>query len=388
MKRISFVLAVLLGLTISTNIDKVKAETKAETTDTMQAYSQAVNENPTDTGIGGMSLLINNYYQERLSESGISVSNVTTTFHIGGEVMEKVERVPVMFQNLAFANVEDYVNIRSSASTDAEVVGRLYAKCVATVISTKGEWTKISSGKVEGYIKSSYLLIGEDAMNFADENLKKYAKATCTTLNIRSGPGTEYDKLSSISQGDKMEVVEEFEEWVEVSSDSSTGYVSKDYIDYTYVFKHATTIEEAKKLDEQKKYQASHMIWPLPSDHHIYSYFGYRVAPKAGASKYHQGLDIGGAKGSKIVAVLSGTVTEAKYHPSSGNYVEIDHGNGIRTRYLHCSQLLVSRGEKVSQGDVISLVGSTGVSTGAHLHFSVIKNGAYVDPYPYVKSAQ
>ncbi len=381
-KRIGFVLVAILGIVMSTNMRTVQAESK----DASDVLNKVVKENGMDTGIGGMSLLINNFYDEVLSESGISISNVTTTFNVGGEVMEKVERVSVMFRNLAIANVIDYVNIRSTASTDGEVVGRLYANAVATVIGTKGDWTKVSSGKVEGYISSEYLLFGNDAKALVDENYTKYAKATSSTLNIRSGPGTDYDKISSIAQGDELEVVDELDEWVEVKLDSGSAYVSKDYVDYTYEFKYATTIEDAIKLDEQKKYQASHMIWPLPSDHNIYTYYGYRVAPTAGASTYHKGLDIGGAAGSKIVAVLSGTVTEASYNSSSGYYVEIDHGNGIRTRYLHNSKLLVSVGQKVTQGDAISLLGSTGISTGPHLHFSVIKNGAYVDPYPYLKN--
>lgn len=380
MKRIGFVLIALLGL-MSTNMNKVQAEDM----DQVQSFGQIMESNTIDTSIGGMSLLINNYYQERLSETGISISNVTTTFHVGGEVMDKVDRVSVMFKDLAFAKVQDYVNIRNKPSTDGEIVGRLYAKAAANIIGTEGEWTKISSGKVEGYISSEYLYFNEEAMKFAEKNYKKYAMATSSTLNIRSGPGTEYDSLASVAKGNEMKVIDEHEEWVEVEYDSTSGYVSKDYVDYTYEFKYATTIEDAKKLDEQRKYEASHMIWPLPSDHRIHSYFGYRVAPKAGASTYHKGLDIGGARGAKIVSVLSGKVTEAKYHTSSGYYVEVDHGNGLRTRYLHCSKLLVSVGQKVSQGDVIALVGSTGVSTGPHLHFSVIKNGSYVDPYPYLK---
>lgn len=381
-KRIGLVFVALLGIVMSTNMNKVQAETK----DASDVLNQVVKENGTDTGIGGMSLLINNFYDDVLSESGISISNFSTTFNIGGEVMEKVERASVMFKDLAIANVTDYVNIRSTASTDGEVVGRLYAKAVATVTGTKGEWTKIQSGEVEGYISSEYLLFGNDAKDFVDENYTRYAMATCDILNIRSGPGTDYDKVGFISQGEELEVLNEHDEWVEVTVDSNTAYVSKNYVDYTYEFKYATTIEDALKLDEQKKYEASHMIWPLPSDHTIYTYYGYRVAPTAGASTYHKGLDIGGATGSKIVAVLSGTVTEASYHSSSGYYVEINHGNGISTRYLHNSKLLVSAGQKVTQGDVIALVGSTGISTGPHLHFSVIKNGAYVDPYPYLKA--
>ena len=126
------------------------------------------------------------------------------------------------------------------------------------------------------------------------------------------------------------------------------------------------------------------MIWPLPGDGRIYSYFGWRKAPTAGASTYHRGLDIGGVYGARIVASLSGTVSEAGYNASRGNYVAIDHGGGIETYYMHCSKLLVKKGDKVLQGTVIGLVGSTGISTGPHVHFSVKENGNHVDPLKYV----
>ncbi len=126
------------------------------------------------------------------------------------------------------------------------------------------------------------------------------------------------------------------------------------------------------------------MIWPLPGDGRIYAYFGPRVAPTQGASTYHRGLDIGGVYGARIVATLSGTVTEAAYNASRGNYVAIDHGGGLVTYYMHCSKLLVSAGDEVLQGSVIALVGSTGISTGPHVHYSVSVNGNYVDPLKYV----
>ncbi len=369
----------IFALMISTSFNSMKAKAEEDnSTDKCQAA----------TAIGGMSALINDYYDEILSENGISISNVVTTLNVGGTVMEKVDRVSAQFANLAFADVSDYVNIREEASTESEIVGRLYSKSVATVIEQQGEWTKISSGKVEGFIRTEYLVIGEEAADYADRNLKKYAKATCTTLNVREGAGTEYSKIASVAQDDEVEVLEELDEWVKVTVDSETGYVYKSYVDYTYDFKYAVTAEEAKKLDEQKKYDANHMVWPLPSDRTIHTYFGYRVAPTRGASSYHKGLDIGGRTGANVVAVLSGTVITAQYSSSAGYYVEIDHGNGLVTRYLHNSKLLVGPGQKVSQGDVISLCGSTGISTGAHLHFSVVKNGSYVDPYPYLKNAR
>lgn len=355
----------------------------------VNVHAAEMNENKPnypDTGIGGMSALIDSYYQDVLSETGISISNAVTTLNVGGEALEKVERVSGILKDIAVAKVNDYVNIRSDASTQAEVVGRLYADGIVTVIADQGEWIHIISNGIEGYIKSDYLYLGERALKAIDDKYVKYAQATCTTLNIRGGVGTEYRKVGSIAQGEQVEVLEDLGEWVKVAVDSETGYVHKSYVDYVYDFKYAVDMEAALRIDEQRKYDASHMVWPMPSDHRIYTYYGYRVAPTKGASTFHKGLDIGGAKGAKIVAVLSGTVTVAEYSSSSGYYIEINHGNGIRTRYLHNSKLLVSVGQRVNQGDVISLCGSSGISTGAHLHFSVIKNGNYVDPYPYLKN--
>ena len=125
------------------------------------------------------------------------------------------------------------------------------------------------------------------------------------------------------------------------------------------------------------------MIWPVGSSS-ITSYFGYRSSPTAGASSYHRGLDIGASAGSSIWAAASGTVITASYNSAMGNYIVISHGNGVCTVYEHCSALYVSVGQSVSQGETIAAVGSTGISTGAHLHFGVTVGGDYVNPLYYV----
>ena len=157
--------------------------------------------------------------------------------------------------------------------------------------------------------------------------------------------------------------------------------------------------EERKRLEEQMKQERLNaavgieltletsidkMIWPLPGDGRVYSKFGPRKAPTAGASTYHKGVDIGGEYGAQIVAALAGTVSKVGYAWDGGNHVIIDHGNGVQTKYLHCSKTLVSVGDFVMQGEVVGLVGSTGVSTGPHLHFGVLINGTHVDPLKYI----
>lgn len=129
------------------------------------------------------------------------------------------------------------------------------------------------------------------------------------------------------------------------------------------------------------------MIWPLQySDVYISSGFGYRSDPATGATKFHGGVDSccwSGTSGKAISAAAAGTVIISTWHSSYGYYVGIDHGNGVVTIYAHNSQLLVSVGQHVNQGQTIAYAGSTGYSTGAHCHFEVRVNGEKVSPLGY-----
>lgn len=125
-------------------------------------------------------------------------------------------------------------------------------------------------------------------------------------------------------------------------------------------------------------------MWPATQGSSISSYFGPRTSPTAGASSNHKGIDIPCPTGSDIVASAAGTVIISQYSSSAGYYVMIDHGNGISTVYMHNSQLLVSVGQSVEQGQVIAKAGSTGYSTGSHCHFGILVNGTYVNPLDYL----
>lgn len=117
----------------------------------------------------------------------------------------------------------------------------------------------------------------------------------------------------------------------------------------------------------------------------ISSYFGHRADPFTGRKAFHRGVDFAGPAGAEVVAVASGVVTYAKERFGYGNTIEINHGNGYVTRYGHNQQLLVGIGDTVQKGQAIALIGSTGRSTGPHLHFEVLKQGRAVDPMTFVK---
>lgn len=132
------------------------------------------------------------------------------------------------------------------------------------------------------------------------------------------------------------------------------------------------------------KVSASGFAWPLAVAGRISCQFGYRNAPTAGASTYHKGIDIATPTGTVVKASKAGKVVTSTYSSSAGYYVAIYHGGGIYTYYMHCSKLCVSVGDKVSRGQKIALSGSTGISTGPHLHFAIYAGGSYVNPLNYV----
>ncbi|MBP5417774.1 MAG: peptidoglycan DD-metalloendopeptidase family protein [Clostridiales bacterium] len=135
------------------------------------------------------------------------------------------------------------------------------------------------------------------------------------------------------------------------------------------------------------------MTWPYPGDYTVYSAYGMRYHPVYHYNKMHWGVDLGGTYGNPIVAAGDGTVIKVDEPVEGqntgsvnyGNYCVIDHGNGITTCYAHCRDVYVHVGDKVKAGQTIAECGSTGTSTGPHLHFEVRVNGEKVDPVPYIK---
>lgn len=125
--------------------------------------------------------------------------------------------------------------------------------------------------------------------------------------------------------------------------------------------------------------------WLRPCSYtYMSSPFGFRTSPTAGASSYHQGVDLAAPANTPVYATRSGIVTANTYSGSAGNYITINHGDGFSSIYMHLASTVVSSGQAVSAGQLIGYVGRTGIATGYHLHFGIAYNGAYVNPCAYV----
>ncbi len=192
------------------------------------------------------------------------------------------------------------------------------------------------------------------------------------------------------------------EELIEQKSDEITKYESdinnKEKVIKEYEEEIKSQEEEIKALEaavaEEKKqllansalkYDGGMFKFPLASYTRVSSEYGYRIHPILNVKQFHNGVDFAAPKGTAIYAAYDGKVVAAAYSSTMGNYVMINHGDELYTIYMHASALYVKKGDAVVKGETIAAVGSTGRSTGNHLHFTVRLNGAYVSPWDYLK---
>ncbi len=213
--------------------------------------------------------------------------------------------------------------------------------------------------------------------------------------NIRSDFATQKLKQEELLASLKKDEAE-----LEEKSKQAASYINQyknNTAQYTSLYEKALAEEEklTKELEAyleelQKKLNSKFVggtfMWPVPLDFtRISSYYGWRTSPITGKSELHNGIDIPASYGTNIYASNDGKVTIATKHYSYGNYIMIDHGGGYATLYAHCSSLLVSVGQTVKKGQVIAKVGSTGYSTGNHLHFSLYEANKHTDPMKFFK---
>lgn len=153
----------------------------------------------------------------------------------------------------------------------------------------------------------------------------------------------------------------------------------------TLIEKYKVALDELELLKDELR--SIPIYWPADTER-ITSQFGNRVDPFTKRQAFHNGIDLAGPWGTEIYATGDGVVEFSGYDGGYGRSIIINHGNSYKTRYAHLTNLLVEEGDKVKQGDLIGLMGSTGRSTGVHLHYEIIHNGEVIDPFPYMTFLQ
>ena len=148
------------------------------------------------------------------------------------------------YKNLGIAQVQGSLNVRKKASTDSKVVGKMTDKDACEIVSVKGDWAKITSGKVEGYVKTEYLLTGDAAKNVAKKEITKVVTVNTTTLRVREKASEDSAILSLVGEGEDLVVEDAKDGWYKVEVDDQKGYISGDYVEVTEKLPTASTVKE------------------------------------------------------------------------------------------------------------------------------------------------
>ncbi|MBQ4529745.1 MAG: C40 family peptidase [Lachnospiraceae bacterium] len=215
----------------------------------------------------GISVVLNDTVlassEEKAEENTTEVENKTEKTEIiedteesGASVSEN--EAPVVkseYEDVAIAQVTNYVNLRSAPNEEGEILGKLYNNSAATIIGTEGDWYKIKSGTVDGYVKAEFVVTGADAEKLAEEVGHRTATVNTETLKVRNEAGLDASVQTLIPIGESYDVVEELDGWVKIAVDTDIeGYVSADYVDLETEFVEAESIEEEKaRLAEEER---------------------------------------------------------------------------------------------------------------------------------------
>lgn len=224
-------------------------------------------------------------------------------------------------------------------------------------------------------LADDYIAAREEAERVRNEYLsvKNEYKEHLDVLNAEQGrlerQIAEADALIISLEEDTESAIAEYEISI-ASEDKMAKYLDEMSLQYAH--------EQDAEL--RGVYSDSQFIWPVPSCTLLTSPYGYRIHPILDYERLHAGLDIGAKFGEEIIAADGGTVLIAEYSDSYGNFVLIDHGDRYSTAYGHMSEIAVEAGQEVKQGELIGYIGSTGWSTGPHLHFEIRLDGERIDP--------
>jgi spore germination cell wall hydrolase CwlJ-like protein len=191
--------------------------------------------------------------QEEAAGSTVTKQAKTNNMYKKAETTEAEVEEESEFDGKFIAQIDDTLNVRAEATTDSDIVGKMFDGNVGDILGTDGDWVNISSGDVTGYVNSAYILTGKDAEEYALNYKKMLGTITDETVRIRSGNSTESDVLGLASQGSIYNVVSQDEDWVKIITESGEeGYVSADYISVEETYEYAMTIDDYTYMCEKE----------------------------------------------------------------------------------------------------------------------------------------
>ena len=233
-KMISFIAAGTMLMTMPMVTDAATAGVSAGVSKKITA-----NMNSDTTVSAGVSSALATCIDISTAKATVSAAEDTTT--ASGQ-----QETVCGYTNLGVAKVEGNLNVREGAGEDAELVGKMPGDAGCEILGTEGEWTQIQSGEVTGYVKSEFLITGEEAKAYAKEVMSTIATCTTETLRVREEPSTESEILALMPEGEEVEVLEDQGDWFKVLVDSEEGYVSADYVSTSEQLTKAMTMTEVK----------------------------------------------------------------------------------------------------------------------------------------------
>ncbi len=307
-------------------------------------------------------------YQEDLNSSNVKVAQTQMSVEAIRTELKEAEKKYLHQKSLleqrmvAMYEAGDtvYLDVLLSASSIEDFLSKFYYLSKMATYDQK-LMKEVSNAKQD--IGAKKILLERELEKYTEEK-EKNEQLLITFENTKLVRNEYLNKLTE-KEREFQEKIEEYEEEMDVLEDK---------------------ILKATLANIGEEYIGGELAWPLPGYATITSGYGMRMHPIFGVYRLHTGVDIGAPLGSIIVAANEGVVILSEYSSSYGNYVMIDHGGGVITLYAHGLESWVEVGQEVKKGDEIMLVGSTGWSTGPHLHFEVRINGETLDPLPYITS--
>lgn len=319
-----------------------------------------------------------NNIQERIVEYNELIDKKTleievTTEELNDAILQQEEQYAAMKKRIQFMYEQGntlYMNLFFSSESVTDMMNK--ADYIEAIVA-------YDANQLDEYVKTAELIaVCKEELEAQKEVLEE------ARVNVK-----EEEENINILIGEKEAQL------VSLSSDISTKEAAiKEYEDEIAAqnaeiaaLEKAVAEEKARLAAENvaaRTYDGGMFAWPCPSYTRISDQYGNRMHPTLGVEKFHNGIDLAAPYGSSILAAYDGDVVAAAYSSSMGNYIMIDHGDGLYTIYMHASSLYVSSGQAVTKGQKIAAVGSTGRSTGNHLHFGVRLKGSYVSPWNYI----